>query len=57
MKTLKALVNLNLILSVGLFAICIGIDAPVLYKDGFAILTAIALVLVAVCDKMEKENN
>ena len=57
MKIIKALVDLDLILSVGLLAICIGIDAPALYKVGFAILLVIAFALVAECDKMEKENN
>lgn len=56
MKTLKALVDLNLILSVGLLVICMGIDAPALYKVGFAILSVIADALVTKCDKMEKED-
>lgn len=57
MKTIKALVDLDLIISVGFLAVCIGIDAPALYKVGFAILSVIAVAMVGHCDKIEKENN
>ena len=56
MKTIKALAAVDLVVSVGILAIAVGIDAPALYKVGFAILSVIAVAMVAECDKIEKEE-
>lgn len=56
MKITRALVDIDLVISVAYLCIAIGAEAPVSMQAGFAILTILSIVLKAAFEKEMKSN-